>query len=116
MRLFIISNRLPVKSTKEGDGFVLSRSEEGLATSLDSLDTDIEKHWIGWPGISVESDSEKQQLQAQLQPLHCYPVFLSGGHLKEYDEEYSHSTAWPPGHYFSLMPHQKTNAEQPIGK
>lgn len=100
MRLFIISNRLPVKATKEGNGFVLSRSKEGLATGLDSLDTDIEKHWIGWPGISVESDSEKQQLQAQLQPLHCYPVFLSGGQLKEYDEEYNHSAAWPPGHYF----------------
>ena len=35
MRLFIISNRLPVKVTRSSDGkFVFSRSEGGLATGL----------------------------------------------------------------------------------
>ena len=55
MRLFIISNRLPVKVTRSSDGkFVFSRSEAGLATGLKSLDVDREKHWIGWHGVCVE--------------------------------------------------------------
>lgn len=37
MKLYIISNRLPVKVTKEDETFVFSRSEGGLATGLDSL-------------------------------------------------------------------------------
>ena len=43
MRLFIISNRLPVKVTRSSDGkFVFSRSEGGLATGLKTLD------WLAW--------------------------------------------------------------------
>ena len=61
MRLFIISNRLPIKAIKEGNDFVFSRSEGGLATGLASLETDLEKHWIGWPGIGVETESEKNK-------------------------------------------------------
>ena len=60
MRLFIISNRLPVKVTRSSDGkFVFSRSEGGLATGLKSLDVDCEKHWIGWPGVCVEQRRKK---------------------------------------------------------
>lgn len=60
MRLFIISNRLPVKVTRSSDGkFVFSRSEGGLATGLKSLDVDCEKHWIGWPGVCVNKRRKK---------------------------------------------------------
>lgn len=67
MRLFIISNRLPVKVTRSSDGkFVFSRSEGGLATGLKSLDVDCEKHWIGWPGVCVEQKTEKDDICCQL--------------------------------------------------
>ena len=49
MKLYIISNRLPVKAAGSNGTFVFSRSEGGLATGLDSLQTSYEKHWIGWP-------------------------------------------------------------------
>lgn len=42
MKLYIISNRLPVKVTKEDETFVFSRSEGGLATGLDSLQISYE--------------------------------------------------------------------------
>lgn len=58
MKLYIISNRLPVKVTGEAGAFVFSRSEGGLATGLDSLNTAYEKHWIGWPGICVRKKEE----------------------------------------------------------
>ena len=67
MRLFIISNRLPVKVTRSSDGkFVFSRSEGGLATGLKSLDVNCEKHWIGWPGVCVEQKTEKDDICCQL--------------------------------------------------
>ena len=67
MRLFIVSNRLPVKITCSSDGkFVFSRSEGGLATGLKSLDVDCEKHWIGWPGVCVEQKTEKDDICCQL--------------------------------------------------
>lgn len=47
MKLYIIANRLPVKVAGTNGKFVFSRSEGGLATGLDSLQTSYEKHWIG---------------------------------------------------------------------
>lgn len=59
MKLFIVSNRLPVKvSEKEGE-LLFTRSEGGLATGLDSLQTQYEKHWIGWPGLDVEKAEDR---------------------------------------------------------
>ena len=76
MRLFIISNRLPVKVTRSSDGkFVFSRSEGGLATGLKSLDVDCEKHWIGWPGVCVEQKTEKDDICCQLEKNnYSYPT------------------------------------------
>lgn len=90
-----------------GDDFIFSRSEGGLATGLDSLETDLEKYWIGWPGICVENDTEKQQIQDHLKPLHYFPVFLTHQQIKEYYEGYSNSTIWPLCHYFfSYVQHE----------
>lgn len=47
MKLYIISNRLPVKAVAEKDTFVFSRSEGGLTTGLNSLQGNYEKHWVG---------------------------------------------------------------------
>ena len=77
MRLFIISNRLPVKVTRSSDGkFVFSRSEGGLATGLKSLDVNCEKHWIGWPGVCVEQKTEKDDICSQLEIIirYSYPT------------------------------------------
>ena len=50
MRLFIISNRLPLKAQRVGKEFRFSRSEGGLATGLDSLEMSVEKlDWLAGP-------------------------------------------------------------------
>lgn len=91
MRLFIVSNRLPVKITCSSDGkFIFSRSEGGVATGLKSLDVDCEKHWIGWPGVCVEQKTEKDDICCQLEKNNYHPIFLS-------DELQS---AKPPIHLF----------------
>lgn len=100
MRLFIISNRLPLRVQKEGENFVFSRSEGGLATGLDSLQIPIEKYWIGWPGIYTEKEEERELIRRHMEQSHFYPVFLSPAQIREYYEGYSNSTVWPLCHYF----------------
>lgn len=100
MRLYIISNRLPVKVASQNGTFEFSRSEGGLTTGLDSLQTSYEKHWIGWPGICTEKEEERQVLSTQLKEMNFHPVFLSAQHIENYYEGYSNSTIWPLCHYF----------------
>ena len=100
MKLYIISNRLPVKVNEKNGTFSFTRSEGGLATGLDSLQTAYEKHWIGWPGICVDNDSDKQAIGEKLEELNFHPVFLSDTQIKNYYEGYSNSTIWPLCHYF----------------
>ena len=100
MKLYIISNRLPVKATCDDKSFVFSRSEGGLTTGLDSLQTPYEKHWIGWPGICVELEKDKNEIASKLEGMNFHPIFLSQTQITNYYEGYSNSTIWPLCHYF----------------
>ena len=101
MKLIIISNRLPVKiSFDESNLMEFSRSEGGLTTGLDSLDMDIEKHWVGWPGADIESDEDKEYVIHHLEKFKFHPVFLTPDQIEDYYEGYSNSTIWPLCHYF----------------
>ena len=100
MKILIIANRLPVKIERTEDSFVVKRSEGGLATGLGSLETDAEMHWVGWPGVHVDDENEKQEITEKLNELNYHPVFLSGDQIENYYEGYSNSTIWPLCHYF----------------
>ena len=101
MKLYIVSNRLPVKVSWSPEKEILfSRSEGGLATGLDSLKLSEEKHWIGWPGVCTEHKEEKDEIRHQLETMNFHPVFLSDTQYEYYYEGYSNSTIWPLCHYF----------------
>lgn len=100
MKLYIISNRLPVKASHANDSFAFTRSEGGLTTGLNSLQIPCEKHWIGWPGICVDKENEQQDITDQLKDMNFHPVFLSEPQIENYYEGYSNSTIWPLCHYF----------------
>ena len=100
MKLYIIANRLPVKVAGTNGKFAFSRSEGGLATGLDSLQTSYEKHWIGWPGICANEEKDQQEINEKLQEMNFHPVFLSEKQIENYYEGYSNSTIWPLCHYF----------------
>lgn len=101
MRLYIVSNRLPVKvSGSSEDGFTLTRSEGGLTTGLDSLETGYEKHWIGWPGVCSTNEAERKVICTELEKMNFHPIFLSEEQYENYYEGYSNSTIWPLCHYF----------------
>ncbi|MCI2081716.1 MAG: bifunctional alpha,alpha-trehalose-phosphate synthase (UDP-forming)/trehalose-phosphatase [Bacteroidales bacterium] len=101
MRLFIIANRLPVKIFRDKNGEIqFMNSEGGLATGLDSINSDLEKHWIGWPGMSVDSKREEASVTHKLEAQNYHPVFLTAKQINYYYEGYSNSTLWPLFHYF----------------
>ncbi len=100
MGLYIISNRLPLKVSKEKENFIYKRSEGGLATGLGSLDDFEEKHWIGWPGIFLDNETEKKEVIAGLLSQKLHPIFLTEDQIHDYYEGYSNSTLWPLCHYF----------------
>ena len=84
MKLYIISNRLPVKAAGSNGTFVFSRSEGGLATGLDSLQTSYEKHWIGWPGVCTDNEKDRQEMNEKLQEMNFHPVFLSEKQIQNF--------------------------------
>src|SRR5574344_3134689 len=112
MRIFIISNRLPIKIVKnETNEFRLIKSEGGLATGLDSLNIpNIEMHWIGWPGMEVKEPKVRNKLNKILKKDNYHPVYLSEKQINEYYEGYSNSILWPLFHYFySFMEYDNRN-------
>lgn len=100
MKLVIISNRLPVTLVQNEEGTKLVRSGGGLATGLDSLETSLEKRWIGWPGLQVEDAAQREQIDAELAKMLLHPVYLSPEQIQLYYEGFSNSALWPLCHYF----------------
>ncbi|MGB4399616.1 MAG: bifunctional alpha,alpha-trehalose-phosphate synthase (UDP-forming)/trehalose-phosphatase [Daejeonella sp.] len=100
-RTIIISNRLPITVSKKDDKFIFKSSEGGLATGLGSVNHDEGMLWIGWPGISVEKESEVSEITTTLSQDNLVPVFLSSVEIKEYYEGFSNEVLWPIFHYYA---------------
>jgi len=100
MRLIIIANRLPVKISQFSDRFAFKRSEGGLATGLGSLHADFETHWLGWPGLHVEDDTQRDHVTEVLSRHSFHPVFLSPEQIENYYVGYCNNVLWPLCHYF----------------
>lgn len=101
-KTIIVSNRLPVKvSREESGGFQLQPSEGGLATGLGSVYKQNDNCWIGWPGIEVTDEQEQQQVTQQLSELSLQPVFISQTEIEEFYEGFSNSVLWPVFHYYA---------------
>ncbi len=108
MRLIIISNRLPVRAQTDEHGISFIRSEGGLATGLGSLETKIEKHWIGWPGLYAEDDKQEKHIRKELKKQNFHPVFLNPDQIENFYEGYSNKVIWPLCHYFFAHIEYKT--------
>ena len=56
---------------------ILSPSEGGLATGLGSIYKQNDNIWIGWPGLEITDDKDRQKITRQLKEQSLLPVFLS---------------------------------------
>ncbi len=103
-KLFIISNRLPVTLSVEGDQISSTASSGGLATGLSSFYKDAGGLWFGWPGISFDDIDEKtgRKVEELLKNEHqCGAVKLTEEDLQKYYYGFSNKTIWPLSHYFT---------------
>ncbi len=100
-KTIIISNRLPVKiATKDGN-YTFQPSEGGLATGLGSIYTKGNSVWLGWPGLFVDNEPEKKEIDKKLNALNLHPVYLSNEEINQYYEGFSNEILWPVFHYMS---------------
>ena len=100
-RTIIVSNRLPTKVNRTDEGLSFTPSEGGLATGLGSIYRAEGNLWIGWPGLVVETEQEREQVTHQLRTDSMQPVFLTDEEIAGFYEGFSNSTLWPTFHYFS---------------
>src|SRR3954465_1727535 len=99
-KTIIVSNRLPVKISKNDEEYNLSPSAGGLATGLGSIYKQGNNLWIGWPGLTIEEGSEQEDVTAHLEAENMAPVFLTESDIEQFYEGFSNSTLWPLFHYF----------------
>lgn len=100
-KIIIISNRLPIKLTYENEELSLQVSEGGLATGLGSIYKDGNNIWVGWPGLEISEEQEKEQVTQLLKKENLLPVFLDDDEIQNYYEGFSNETLWPVFHYMS---------------
>lgn len=103
-RLFIVSNRLPVKISGEGDELTVSKSSGGLVTAMNCyLNADKQNYkeifWAGVPGCTpgVWADAVHKLPKSTFTYL---PVMLYKEQYKKYYSGFSNSVLWPLFHYF----------------
>lgn len=100
-RLLIIANRLPVKVCESKGSINFKKSEGGLATGFDSLSTNFEKHWVGWPGTSTDDVDIQKSIADKLSEENIHPLFLTEEDIELFYEGFSNNTIWPLFHYFT---------------
>jgi len=100
-KTIIVSNRLPVKISKTDGDYNLSSSEGGLATGLGSIYKQGDNVWIGWPGVEITEQQDKDTVTKQLKELSLVPVFLDQEEINQYYEGFSNEVLWPVFHYYA---------------
>lgn len=76
-------------------------SEGGLATGLGSIYKEGNNLWLGWPGIAVKKEDDKEEVRERLKKDSMRPVFLTEQEIEDYYEGFSNETLWPNFHYFN---------------
>lgn len=98
-RVLIVSNRLPLKISKQGSNIEYKQSEGGLATGLGSIYKTGENLWIGWPGAEIP-ERDHSRVRNDLHEHNLLPIFLSQEEINNFYEGFSNETLWPLFHYF----------------
>lgn len=102
-KMIIISNRLPITTNRDENGFSYTWSIGGLATGLKSYHNRNDSIWVGWPGIAKEDVTNKERALVQqelIQQYRCLPIFLSQAEIEQYYNGFCNRTIWPLFHYF----------------
>ena len=97
-RLILVSNRLPITATYQGQELTLVQSGGGLATGLKGARAREGSTWIGWPGEVPGGARLRFELEQELESQGLRAVFLTRAELKGFYEDYSNAAVWPVFH------------------
>jgi len=101
-RLVIVSNRLPVVTTKKNGCLTMTTGSGGLVTALAPVLKNRGGVWIGWPGPIEENEYDKVQEmlseQGKQTGFSLNPVFLSEEEEKLYYSGFANEIIWPLFH------------------
>lgn len=103
-RIFIVSNRLPVKTEKNNKGEItVSPASGGLATGMKSVYKKFESLWFGWSGMYQDEleQSDERKVKSLLKREGCVAVPLTRQQIDDYYYGFSNKTLWPLFHYFT---------------
>ncbi len=100
-KLIIVSNRLPVTINRKRGELMYFPSAGGLATGLNSLDDNLNRKWVGWPGKSIKEDWERESIRNDLKGDGLVPVFLTNTEIENFYGGFSNKVIWPHFHYFT---------------
>lgn len=100
MVIQIVSNRLPIKITRQKDKFSMIPSSGGLATGLKSLNDTHNLDWIGWPGIIIKNDAERAVAEELLTRKKLNPLWIEKEEYDLFYKGFSNKVIWPLFHYF----------------
>lgn len=94
-KMIIVSNRLPVTLAE-----TLVKSSGGLVSAMESMASDSDLSWIGWPGKVIEDKNKQHEWTQKLEEEFDYtPVFLTEKEVEDYYDGYANSCLWPTFHY-----------------
>lgn len=98
--IFVVSNRLPVRTVVERGKVTVKPTSGGLASALRGV-ADI-RTWIGWPGAPVP-EAQRERVLSMLQPEGLVPVFLRADEERHYYNGMCNGVLWPLLHYLPGM-------------
>ena len=65
-KLIVVSNRLPFSVKPGAEGYQFIMSSGGLVSAMLGVMDDDAMTWIGWPGVSADSEDERTTIRDQL--------------------------------------------------
>ena len=99
-RVLIVSNRSPVTARVEDGKLWIERSTGGLATGLSGPHERTGGPWVGWTGLTADTETEHgEELARQLSALRVVPVPLSAEEVERYYVGVCNGIIWPLFHY-----------------
>ncbi|GAA0870884.1 bifunctional alpha,alpha-trehalose-phosphate synthase (UDP-forming)/trehalose-phosphatase [Gangjinia marincola] len=101
-KTIIVSNRLPLKLSLDGDKITATPSVGGLATGMKSVHTDGDSLWIGWSGLTDDTltTTQKEKVAEKIRQENCAAVALTQQEVDDFYLGFSNKTLWPLFHYF----------------